>query len=147
MRPMSAPAACFVERKHAEKVLESAAKAIGTVVLFRVAITELAGGGKEHMFACLDVDAAVIQVPSPVSWISWERRFLPEGREELRNSARPVWWMLAAAAWTFTHELGGKSGWESHCDDGQCGKECDFFHGAGKHPKEPSRPSLEHPHS
>ncbi len=52
-------AACFVERKHAEKILESASEAVGAVVLLRVGITELAGGGKEHVFTGLHVDAAV----------------------------------------------------------------------------------------
>src|SRR6267142_4936120 len=46
----------------------------------------------------------------------------------------------------FVHELGRKSDWESHRDDGQCRKECDFFHGAGKHPKEPPRRVWAHLH-
>jgi len=76
MRAESAPRPASLKRKHAEKVLESAAKAIRDRCPLRVAITELAGGGKEHMFACLDVDAAVQSSAFAGELDLWERRFL-----------------------------------------------------------------------
>ena len=57
--PDECTASGFVVRQNAEKVLEAARQAVWSVVVFSVNVMELAGGGHEHVFASLNVDASI----------------------------------------------------------------------------------------
>ena|SRR5437016_3250066 len=58
-KPDECTASSFVERENTEKVLEAAPEAVRTIVVFGVSVTELAGGGHEHVFAGLNIDAGI----------------------------------------------------------------------------------------
>src|SRR5260370_40175306 len=49
----------FSKRQNAEKIPEAAGEAVRAVVVLRVSVTELAGGGDKRVVASLNVDGCV----------------------------------------------------------------------------------------